>query len=71
MKGSDSRDSKQCKCHVGGGPGGWGGGLVTKSKRRFQSWKEKGEDYQQQETKKTWRRRTPLVCGNGAKPNHA
>ena len=35
MEGNETRDSKQCKCHVGGGPGGWGGGLVTKSKRRF------------------------------------
>ena len=61
MKGSETKDSKQCECHVGGGPGGRGDEIVTKCKRRYQSWKEKGEEYQQKETKETWRRRNPLV----------
>ena len=62
MEGNETRDSKQCKCHVGGGPGGLGEEIVTKSKRRFQSCKEKGEDHQKQESKETWRKRNPLVC---------
>ena len=35
LKGSETRDSKQCKCHVDGGPGGRGEEIVTKSKRRY------------------------------------
>ena len=72
MKGSETKDSKQCECHVGGGPGGRGEEIVTKCKRRYQSWKEKGEEYQQKETKEKWKRiHSFVMAGIGSKPNHA
>ena len=62
MEGNETRDSKQCKCHVGGGPGGWGGGLVTNVKDDFRAGQKKVRIINSKKPKKRGEEEIHSVC---------